>query len=99
MGRRPIVLRGVTVGRVIAASDMTARLAQSKVDPTCSDLQTILAAIGARGNSSNLAQVFTTLHIAFCVILYLARLHFQRRRQRHEPIIRVTPCPVLTLFE
>lgn len=37
---------GVAIGRGVAASDVSARLAQSQVHPGGTDLQTILAAVG-----------------------------------------------------
>src|SRR5713226_606811 len=51
------VLRGMPVLRLVAAADMAAAQAQSQVDPGVAGLQALLAAIGVRGDVSDLVQV------------------------------------------
>ena len=63
MTRRMVMLCRVPIRRIVAASDVTADLAQTKMQPTRSDLQTILASLRARSNDTYLAQVFTAFHI------------------------------------
>src|SRR6266705_6902446 len=54
----PEVLGGVLVGRVVAATHMTARQAQTEVNPFTSHRQTLFAAVGgSRGHVANLIQV------------------------------------------
>ena len=57
MVRRMEVLRGMLVFRRIAAADMTTNKTHSKMDPTVSYLQTVLAAGSARLNVSDLVKV------------------------------------------
>src|SRR5438309_10939066 len=57
------VLRAVEVGcrmlalRVVAAAHMPAGHAQPQVDPGTADLQAVLAAVGARGDLTDLVEV------------------------------------------
>jgi hypothetical protein len=55
----------VPVRAGIAAADVTARFAQTKMHPSCADFQTIFAAVRARRNFSDFAQMFTTHRYKF----------------------------------
>ena len=57
------MLRRVTVRGIVAASDVSADLAQAQMHPRGSDLQTILTAIRARSDVAYLDQVFAAFHI------------------------------------
>src|ERR1700741_2040096 len=96
MTRRVIVLRCVTVRRIVTATDVTADLAQSEMEPARSDLQTILAAIRARRNDTYLAQVITAFHIGYEFILTTCGRLFNVMMERNESFIRVAPRPIFT---
>jgi hypothetical protein len=93
------MFRRVTVRRIVAATDVTADLAQAKVQPLTADLQTILAAIRARSNDTYLAQVITAFHIVYKFILTTRGRLFNVMAKRYEPLVRVAPCPVLARLE
>ena len=85
------MFRGVPIRRIVAASDVAADLAQPKVNPTSADLQTIFAAICARGNGTYLAQVFAALHIGNEFILALHRTLSNVVTKRDKSLVGITP--------
>jgi hypothetical protein len=62
MLRRVKMLGRVTILRVIAASDVSARQAQSEVHPSIAHLQTFLASLSRWGHLAYLIQMFAGRH-------------------------------------
>jgi hypothetical protein len=56
------VFGGVAIRRAIATTDMSAREAQTQVDPTGADLQAIFASLRARRHLVDLVEVRTFCH-------------------------------------
>lgn len=56
------VLVSVLVGRLVTAADVSTDLAQTQVDPTPADLQTVFATVSARHDLSYFAKVFARFH-------------------------------------
>jgi hypothetical protein len=86
MFARVKVRSGVLVLGGVAAADVSAGQAETKVDPAITHLEAILAALGAGPNGANLVHVRIGGHESLLVksILFLRRQEAGTRRQKAE---------------